>query len=82
MDPHVSLGILWLGFLLYNEFNGNLTSDNAVDLEIAGLYWHFVDIVWIIIFGLLYLITAGDGVPRWNTMGSCTLDRSNKIVFF
>ncbi|MCH2494651.1 MAG: cytochrome c oxidase subunit 3 [Dehalococcoidia bacterium] len=60
---HVSLGILWLGFLLYNEFNGNLTSDNAVDLEIAGLYWHFVDIVWIIIFGLLYLITAGDGVP-------------------
>ncbi len=47
---HVSLGILWLGFLLYNEFNGNLTSDNAVDLEIAGLYWHFVDIVWIIIF--------------------------------
>ena len=41
----------------------SLTSDNAVDLEIAGLYWHFVDIVWIIIFGLLYLITAGDGVP-------------------
>ena len=40
-----------------------MTSDNAVDLEIAGLYWHFVDIVWIIIFGLLYLITAGDGVP-------------------
>ena len=60
---HFSLGILWLIFLLYNEFNGNLTSDNAVDLEIAGLYWHFVDIVWILIFGLLYLITAGDGVP-------------------
>jgi len=60
---HVSLGILWLGFLLYNEFNGNLTSKNAVDLEIAGLYWHFVDIVWIVIFALLYLITAGDGVP-------------------
>ena len=60
---HVSLGILWLIFLLYNEYNGNLTSENAIDLELAGLYWHFVDIVWIIIFGLLYLITAGDGVP-------------------
>ncbi|NCG35630.1 MAG: cytochrome oxidase subunit III [Dehalococcoidales bacterium] len=60
---HVSLGILWLIFLLYNEYKGNLTSENAIDLELAGLYWHFVDIVWIIIFALLYLITAGDGVP-------------------
>jgi len=36
---------------------------DAIDLEIAGLYWHFVDIVWIVIFALLYLITANDGVP-------------------
>jgi len=60
---HVSLGILWLIFLLINEYRGNLNSENAIDLEIAGLYWHFVDIVWIVIFALLYLITANDGVP-------------------
>ena len=33
------------------------------EMCIRDRYWHFVDIVWIIIFGLLYLITAGDGVP-------------------
>jgi heme/copper-type cytochrome/quinol oxidase subunit 3 len=32
-----------------------------LDLEIAGLYWHFVDIVWIVIFTVVYLISANDG---------------------
>ena len=30
----------------------------SLDVEIAGLYWHFVDIVWIIIFGVVYLVGA------------------------
>lgn len=58
---HVTLGILWLSVLLFNEQKGVLSSRNAIDLEIAGLYWHFVDIVWIVIFTVVYLISAHDG---------------------
>ena len=36
---------------------------SALDLEIAGLYWHFVDIVWIVIFTVIYLISASDSGP-------------------
>jgi heme/copper-type cytochrome/quinol oxidase subunit 3 len=53
---HVAIGVLWLLALLYTSLRGGLTSKNAMSLEIAGLYWHFVDIVWIIIFTLVYLI--------------------------
>ncbi len=60
---HVTLGVLWLSFLLYGEFRGSLKSENSIDLEIAGLYWHFVDIVWIVIFTTVYLISANDGQP-------------------
>jgi cytochrome c oxidase subunit 3 len=58
---HVTFGVLWLSVLLFNEAKGALTSENAIDLEIAGLYWHFVDIVWIVIFTVIYLISANDG---------------------
>ncbi len=60
---HVSLGVIWLIFLGYGSVKGSLRSDNAIDLELAGLYWHFVDIVWIVIFTVIYLISARDGVP-------------------
>lgn len=60
---HVTLGVLWLLVLLAGHFKGTLRSDNALDLEIAGLYWHFVDIVWIVIFTVVYLVTANDGAP-------------------
>ena len=60
---HVTLGVLWLLILLRGHFKGTLRSDNALDLEIAGLYWHFVDIVWIVIFTVVYLVTANDGAP-------------------
>lgn len=60
---HVTIGILWLTFLGYSHVKGALRSDNAIDLEIAGLYWHFVDIVWIVIFTVIYLISARDSTP-------------------
>ena len=60
---HVTLGVLWLTFLGVGHIKGTLRSDNAIDLEIAGLYWHFVDIVWIVIFTVIYLISARDGTP-------------------
>ncbi len=53
---HVAIGVFWLLALVAHSFRGKLPPQNALTLEIAGLYWHFVDIVWILIFTLVYLI--------------------------
>jgi heme/copper-type cytochrome/quinol oxidase subunit 3 len=53
---HVSLGIAWLLSLFVLSRRGVITQARSLDVEIAGLYWHFVDIVWIIIFTVVYLI--------------------------
>ena len=53
---HVSLGIIWLLSLFMLAQRGVITAARSLDVEIAGLYWHFVDIVWIIIFTVVYLI--------------------------
>jgi len=53
---HVTVGVIWLTTLLVQSLRGKLTPDKALQVEIAGLYWHFVDIVWIVIFVLVYLI--------------------------
>ncbi len=55
---HVSVGVIILlatvGMIIKNRIHG----DKAEVVEIVGLYWHFVDIVWILIFTLVYLIPA------------------------
>lgn len=53
---HVAIGVLWLVGLFLYSFSGRMTHDSALDVEVAGLYWHFVDIVWIIIFTAVYLV--------------------------
>ena len=53
---HVSLGIVMLMSLFSAINRGKLTQNNAETVEIVGLYWHFVDIVWIFIFTVIYLI--------------------------
>ena len=54
---HVGVGVLYLGCLLAASFRRNgLGSEQGFHVETAGLYWHFVDIVWIVIFTLIYLI--------------------------
>jgi cytochrome c oxidase subunit 3/cytochrome o ubiquinol oxidase subunit 3 len=53
---HVSIGILILLSLWVMARRGHITSENALNVELAGLYWHFVDIVWIVIFTLVYLV--------------------------
>lgn len=58
---HVGLGVLWLVSLLFVSLRGGLKKENAMTLEIAGLYWHFVDIVWIVIFTLVYLLPYAEG---------------------
>ena len=53
---HVTGGVLWLSILVMLAFRGKLDPRDYTKVEIAGLYWHFVDIVWIIIFTVVYLI--------------------------
>jgi len=53
---HVAIGVLWLMSLFFYSFIGGVTKERALDVEIAGLYWHFVDIVWILIFAAVYLL--------------------------
>jgi cytochrome c oxidase subunit 3/cytochrome o ubiquinol oxidase subunit 3 len=53
---HVSVGIIMLLSLFVMSLKGTLTPERAETVEIVGLYWHFVDIVWILIFTIVYLI--------------------------
>jgi cytochrome c oxidase subunit 3 len=53
---HVLVGVIWLLTLLVRSFQGKLGPDKALNVEIAGLYWHFVDVVWIVIFTVVYLL--------------------------
>lgn len=53
---HVAIGILWLFSLYAYSFTGKMNHEQAIDVEVAGLYWHFVDVVWLIIFPAVYLI--------------------------
>ena len=53
---HVFVGILWAVYLLIGDRRLRYTRDNHLGIENFGLYWHFVDIVWIVLFTLIYLI--------------------------
>jgi heme/copper-type cytochrome/quinol oxidase subunit 3 len=53
---HVSIGIVFLLSMLVMSLRGKLGVERAEAVEIFGLYWHFVDIVWILIFTIVYLI--------------------------
>jgi heme/copper-type cytochrome/quinol oxidase subunit 3 len=53
---HVFVGVIWLWTLFFLTFTGRIGPSNDLDVEIAGLYWHFVDVVWIAIFTLVYLL--------------------------
>jgi heme/copper-type cytochrome/quinol oxidase subunit 3 len=60
---HVTLGIIWLFSLYIVAGKGRLGPTTSLDVEMAALYWHFVDIVWIVIFTLVYLIGGFDAGP-------------------
>ncbi|MDO8614556.1 MAG: heme-copper oxidase subunit III [Dehalococcoidia bacterium] len=53
---HVTIGVLILLSLLAMSFQGRIQQKDSLNVELAGLYWHFVDVVWIVIFTLVYLI--------------------------
>ncbi len=53
---HMIVGIGLMTWLLWTAFKGNYGPDYYMPVEMSGLYWHFVDIVWIFLFPLLYLL--------------------------
>ncbi|HXN86199.1 MAG TPA: cytochrome c oxidase subunit I [Candidatus Binataceae bacterium] len=59
---HVAIGLLWIMVLIVASFTGKLDKSRALSVELVGLYWHFVDIVWVIIFTLVYLMQQVKGV--------------------
>ena len=53
---HVTIGVIWLVTMFILALRGQLPAKRALNLEIAALYWHFVDVVWIVIFPVVYLM--------------------------
>ncbi len=52
---HVTIGVLYLGGVAWRFRRGTL---RANDVEVSGLYWHFVDLVWMFIFPMVYLMST------------------------
>ena len=53
---HVLIGLAWASFVIIEALDNAYSKQNYVGVEIFGLYWTFVDIVWIVLFSLIYLI--------------------------
>ena len=53
---HVFVGLTILLFMTIRAFRGHFSADHHHGVEIAGIYWHFVDIMWVIVFTTVYLI--------------------------
>ena len=59
---HVTIGVIWLLSLGFHSFKGGVTPETHLDVDLAALYWHFVDVVWIIIFTVVYLFGVFPGL--------------------
>jgi|SRR3990172_1353885 len=53
---HVLGGVVTIGFVVLRSLRGWYTLENHTGIELMGLYWHFVDVVWIFLFTILYLV--------------------------
>ncbi len=53
---HVTIGVIWLLTMFILAIRRQLPPERSVNLEMAALYWHFVDVVWIVIFPVVYLM--------------------------
>jgi len=51
---HVTIGVIYLVIMALGYGRGKFTSD---DVEVSGLYWHFVDLVWMFVFPMIYLMS-------------------------
>jgi len=52
---HVAIGVIYLGIISFGFGRGKFSFE---DVEVSGLYWHFVDLVWMFVFPLIYLMSV------------------------
>lgn len=53
---HVSAGLIWMAIMMYQVQKKGLTSTNKTRLSCLSLFWHFLDVVWICVFTVVYLM--------------------------
>ena len=53
---HVTMGVICMSFVTWKAFRGKYSAHDHRGIEVIGLYWHFVDLVWIILFTIVYLM--------------------------
>ena len=55
-------GVVYLICMFIGTLRGKYGSHNSTPLEIVGLFWHFVDLVWILLFTFVYLLEPADNI--------------------
>lgn len=55
---HVTSGLVWMALMMFHVYRRGLTSSNRTRLMCLSLFWHFLDIVWICVFSVVYLMGA------------------------
>ena len=53
---HVSIGLMLLAFVTIRAFRGHFSSGSHLGMEVPGIYWHFVDVMWIVVYSTVYLL--------------------------
>lgn len=55
---HITVGLLWMGVMMFKVWRGGLTTSSVKRLTLLSMFWHFLDVVWIFIFTIVYLMGA------------------------
>ena len=55
---HITVGLIWMSVMLIRLIKGSLTSGNVRRLKMLAIFWHFLDVIWIFIFTIVYLFGA------------------------
>jgi cytochrome c oxidase subunit 3 len=53
---HVTIGLMLLAFVMVRSFRGHFTPEQHRGVEVPGIYWHFVDIMWVVVYTTIYVI--------------------------
>ena len=53
---HVTIGLMLLSFVTIRAFRGHYSADSYRGMEVPGIYWHFVDVMWIVVYFTVYII--------------------------
>jgi cytochrome c oxidase subunit 3 len=53
---HVIVGLILLGFATIRSFRGHYSPEHHHGVELPGIYWHFVDVMWVVVFATVYIL--------------------------